>query len=108
VNEIKTLSSIESSPHIVRYVDMLKTANNYYFVYEFCNGGTLSKCIQSYTHCSNGVMPLNTALLYFSQLLQAFKILAKHNIMHRDLKPDNVLLHNGILKVADFGFCKSM
>jgi serine/threonine protein kinase len=28
--------------------------------------------------------------------------------MHRDLKTDNILLHNKILKVADFGFCKSM
>jgi serine/threonine protein kinase len=26
--------------------------------------------------------------------------------MHRDLKPDNILLHNGIIKLADFGFCK--
>jgi serine/threonine-protein kinase ULK/ATG1 len=28
--------------------------------------------------------------------------------MHRDLKPDNILLHNGIVKLADFGFCKSL
>jgi serine/threonine protein kinase len=41
-------------------------------------------------------------------LLQAFKVLTKFNIMHRDLKPDNILLHDKILKVADFGFCKSM
>ena len=28
--------------------------------------------------------------------------------MHRDLKPDNILLHNGSIKLADFGFCKSL
>lgn len=28
--------------------------------------------------------------------------------MHRDLKPDNILLHNGQIKLGDFGFCKSL
>lgn len=28
--------------------------------------------------------------------------------MHRDLKPDNILLHNGLIKLADFGFCKPL
>ena len=28
--------------------------------------------------------------------------------MHRDLKPSNILLHDGVLKVADFGFCKTL
>jgi len=34
------------------------------------------------------------------------KTLQKHNIVHRDIKPDNILLHNGIIKLADFGFCQ--
>lgn len=42
------------------------------------------------------------------QILEAFKVLYKSNIMHRDLKPDNILLHNGSIKLADFGFCKSL
>ena len=28
--------------------------------------------------------------------------------MHRDLKPDNILIHNGVIKLGDFGFCKSL
>ncbi len=28
--------------------------------------------------------------------------------MHRDLKPDNILIHDGILKLGDFGFCKPL
>lgn len=50
VNEINTLSNIEPSPHIVRYVEMLKTNNNFYFVYEFCNGGTLEKLLKQEGH----------------------------------------------------------
>ena len=32
----------------------------------------------------------------------------KDNILHRDLKPSNILLHNDVIKLADFGFCKSL
>jgi serine/threonine-protein kinase ULK/ATG1 len=40
------------------------------------------------------------------QILTAFKTLVKNNIMHRDFKLANILLHNGMIKVADFGFAK--
>jgi serine/threonine-protein kinase ULK/ATG1 len=48
------------------------------------------------------------ALLIFKQLIEAFQILNKYNIMHRDLKPSNIFFHNGVVKVGDFGFCKSL
>ena len=44
VNEINILSTLNKEcEYIVKYIDMLKTTNNFYFVYEFCNGGTLDK-----------------------------------------------------------------
>ncbi len=42
------------------------------------------------------------------QLRSAFDTLSKNQILHRDLKPTNILFHNGIIKIADFGFCKEM
>jgi serine/threonine protein kinase len=47
-------------------------------------------------------------LLIFRQLLEAFQVLNKYNIMHRDLKPDNIFFSNGVVKLGDFGFCKSL
>jgi serine/threonine-protein kinase ULK/ATG1 len=47
-------------------------------------------------------------IIYFGEILSAFKLLTKNKIMHRDLKPDNILLHNGKTKIADFGFSKSL
>ncbi len=38
VNEIQTLARI-THPNIVRFIEMLRTANHYFFIYEFCNGG---------------------------------------------------------------------
>jgi serine/threonine-protein kinase ULK/ATG1 len=48
------------------------------------------------------------ALFFFRQMMEAFKVLSRSNIMHRDIKPDNILLHNGSIKIADFGFCKPL
>ena len=53
-------------------------------------------------------MPLQKTIIFFGQILDAFKTLTKHNIMHRDLKPDNILIHNGAIKIADFGFSKML
>jgi serine/threonine protein kinase len=40
--------------------------------------------------------------------LEAFQVLNKYNIMHRDMKPDNIFFHNGVIKLGDFGFCKNL
>ena len=82
---------------------MLKTANNFYFIYEFCNGGNLSALLTK-----EGKLPEEKALKLFDQLIKAFKVLNANNIMHRDVKPDNILFHDGKVKLGDFGFCKTL
>jgi serine/threonine protein kinase len=71
-------------------------------VYEYCKGGTLEDLI--YKH----KLTNEKALFYFKGLIDGFKLIAEHNILHRDIKPSNVLLHNDVIKIADFGFCKSL
>jgi serine/threonine protein kinase len=54
---------------------------------------------------------LNTeenVLFYFKQLINGFKDLYKHNIIHRDIKPDNILAHNNTLKIGDFGLSQQL
>ena len=103
VNEINILTNIEKHEHIIKYIDMLKTPNNFYFVYEFCNGGTLEGRLRK-----EKCLPEREALMVFKQLIDAFQVLNKYNIMHRDLKPDNIFFSNGVVKLGDFGFCKSL
>lgn len=102
MNEIQTLSKIENT-HVIKFLEMLKTSNNMYLVYEFCNGETLEHVINKKTFLSE-----KESLVYLKQMLVAFKSLIKYNILHRDLKPSNILFHDEILKIADFGFCKTL
>ena len=44
-NEINTLKQIDN-PNIIKLIEVLKTSNNYYIVYEYCNGGTLEEKIK--------------------------------------------------------------
>ena len=102
MNEIQILSRIEN-PNIIRFLEMLKSQNNMYLVYEFCNGGTLEEAIKA-----KKFLDEKRSIEVFLQLLNAFKTLVKLNILHRDLKPSNILFHNNVIKVADFGFCKAL
>ncbi len=40
------------------------------------------------------------------ELLEAFTEMNEKNLMHRDIKPANILIHNGKIKIADFGFSR--
>ena len=43
-NEVKTLSKVDN-PNIVQFIEMLKTQNNIYLIYEYCNGGTIEELL---------------------------------------------------------------
>lgn len=47
------------------------------------------------------------ALTYFFQILKGMQVLAVNKIIHRDLKPPNLLIKNGVLKIADFGLARN-
>ena len=48
INEIQTLTKINGNPNIIRFVEMLRTTNNVYLIYEYCSGGTLEDVIKKH------------------------------------------------------------
>ncbi|PIM98854.1 Serine/threonine-protein kinase involved in autophagy [Handroanthus impetiginosus] len=106
-SEIFILKRI-NHPNIIRLHDMIEEPGKIYIVLEYCKGGDLSMYIQQ----RQGKIPEATTKHFMQQLAEGLKVLHQNNLMHRDLKPQNLLLstngNNSILKIADFGFARSL
>ncbi|MBO5407986.1 MAG: Stk1 family PASTA domain-containing Ser/Thr kinase [Clostridia bacterium] len=93
-----------SSPHIVSIYDVGEEQNVYYIVMEYVEGVTLKEVISE-----NGVMAWNVALNFSLQILSALECAHKNGIVHRDIKPHNIIVTNdGVLKVTDFGIARAI
>ena len=74
-----------------------------YIVMEFIDGGTLRRILKI-----QKTLPEIQALLIVKSVAEALKSIAEHKIIHRDIKPDNIMFtRNGDVKLADLGIAKS-
>jgi serine/threonine-protein kinase len=86
-------------PNIVAILTAEKQENVFFIVMEFVPGETLETII-----AREGALDLTRALDYTCQICNAVDHAHRHGVLHRDLRPANVLVsENGLLKVADFG-----
>lgn len=102
-DEVRLMCMIKDNPHpnIVECYAVIRTDSSVSIVMEYCDSGNLRDILKK---------PIKEkyAQFYFSQLINGLKYLDQHNIIHRDIKPRNILLTDKrrILKIADFGFAK--
>lgn len=100
-DEVSVMDLIKRNPHpnIVGCYDIINSAYETYLILEYCDSGDLKTILKK---------PIKEkfAQFYFCQLANGLKYLSQHNIVHRDIKPKNILLTDNrkILKIADFGF----
>ncbi|KAH6903283.1 other/ULK/ULK protein kinase [Coprinopsis sp. MPI-PUGE-AT-0042] len=139
-SEIQILKSL-SHRHITKLIDIVRAERYIYLIMEFCAGGDLTNYIkkrgrvegleyipgpgqspQYYPHPRSGGLDEIVLRSFLRQLARALKFLRHRNLIHRDIKPQNLLLNPAppeelarghplgvpILKVADFGFARSL
>ncbi len=101
INESKAVSML-SHPNIVNIYDVSMKNAEKYIVMEYIEGITLKNYMTR-----KGVLSLREIIGYTEQILRALEHAHAKGIVHRDIKPQNImLLKNGIVKVTDFGIAK--
>lgn len=96
--EARILSDI-SSPYVVRMFDYFTEGRSNYIVLEYVEGMSLDKLIEK-----QSVIPTELALLVILDACLGLKIAHSKGIVHRDIKPGNILIsRRGEVKLADFG-----
>ena len=92
-----------SHPNIVSIYDRGVVEGSYYIVMEYIEGRTLKELI-----VTRGPCPVPVAISYTRQILAALRYAHKNGIIHRDIKPHNVIVdREGRVKVADFGIARA-
>lgn len=104
--EIQIMKNIMQNPHdnIIKCIDIIDDIDCIYFILEYCEGGELYSLLGK-------PIKEETALNYFKQIFSGLYYLNENKIIHRDIKPKNILIihnsdNNNILKIADFGLAK--
>jgi eukaryotic-like serine/threonine-protein kinase len=100
--EAKNAASL-SHPNIVSIYDRGEAEGTYYIAMEYLDGRSLKELI-----VARGPAPIHLAVDYTRQILAAIRFAHRHGIVHRDIKPHNVLVDGeGRLKVTDFGIARA-
>lgn len=91
-------------PNIVSVYDVGKDGNLYYIVMELIKGKTLKEIIDE-----DGKMGWKWSVKIAKQIAQALEVAHRNNIIHRDIKPHNIIItEEGVAKVTDFGIAKAV
>jgi len=91
-----------SHPNIVTVIDRGEADGRQFIVFEYVDGQNLKQLV-----ASQGRLPVRTALELSIEVGHALAFAHESGLVHRDVKPQNVLLGNGDVKVTDFGIAHS-
>ena len=97
-------TTILSHSNVVNVLDVEEDDNCYYLVMEYIEGPTLKEYL-----CKEGKLSADEAVEMTLQILKGISHAHHHRIIHRDIKPQNILMtKNGTLKILDFGIARAL
>ncbi|GAB6023358.1 Cyclin-dependent kinase-like 4, variant 2 [Chamberlinius hualienensis] len=103
LREVRLLKQFKH-PHLVNLLDVFRRKRKLHLVFEFCDHTVLNELERN----QRGVAEAVTKKIIW-QTLQALHYCHQHNCVHRDVKPENILINKeGDVKLCDFGFARMM
>ncbi len=101
LKEVVGMMATLNHPLVVKIIDENVEIAHPYFVMEYLTGGNLKD------EMSNSRLPLERALILFTQISYALNVAHKQEVIHGNLKPENILIDGqGNARVTDFGMTK--
>lgn len=99
------IMDVLSHPNIIKLYKIFEDNEHIYFVSEYIDGINLEKYVINFKNNNpNSHIDQNFVINIFKQILIGLTFLHEKNVLHRDIKPDNILLdRNNNIKIADFG-----
>ena len=117
-NEIFILKHL-NHPNIIAFKSLIDYKADIYLSTEYCNGGNLEQAMKYHLETFKKPISENIARYFIFNILQGIIYLNKNNLIHRDIKSDNILLHfeneedlithnflKAKIKIIDFGFAR--
>lgn len=102
IREISLLKELHH-PNVVRLLEVIHSENRLYLVFEF-----LDMDLKKHMDVSDDKLNMGTIRSYLYQLLAGVAFCHSHRVLHRDLKPQNLLISKrGEMKLADFGLARA-
>lgn len=102
MHEVGILQRLNRHPNVVKLFETFETGRHILLVMELCAGGDLLNYVRKRKKLEE-----DSAKYLFKQLIDGLGYLHGRNVLHRDIKLDNILLDGkGIIKIADFGVSK--
>nr|CAD7198280.1 unnamed protein product [Timema douglasi] len=101
IREISLLRELDH-PNIVKLLEVVPCDKKLYMVFEY-----LLLDLKKFLDMNRTLLPISLVKSYTFQLLSAISFCHAHKVLHRDLKPQNLLIdHTGYIKLADFGLAR--
>lgn len=101
LKEARTIAAL-SHPNIIKIIDVFEENDTAYYVMEYLPGGSLKVLVQK-----TGRLDEERALTIIRDVGQALEYIHSNNILHLDIKPDNIMMRNDkIPTIIDFGISK--
>lgn len=100
--EMQVIAGLQH-PNIVRFLDSGSDQGTFFFVMEYCDGGSLADAVKAH----GGTIPPAVLMPWAIQALEGLAAAHQEGFVHRDIKPHNILLHRNRAKISDFGLAKN-
>ncbi|UCC84008.1 MAG: serine/threonine protein kinase [Gemmatimonadota bacterium] len=102
LREIRITAQL-NHPHILPLLDSGEAGSLLYYVMPYVAGGSLRLRLAAETR-----LPLEAVLRVVRQVAAGLELAHRHGVVHRDVKPENILFSEGLAVVADFGIAKAV